>query len=1012
MSGVDDARRGARAGAGAGEHPRDAREATTASDDDDARDARDARAGEAGAREEARRDDGREGGAARATRGGEGDASASESASASASASERESERESESESDSTSTSTSDASTTTDGETRARAAPATDEYDVEGRLPSRAAPTGDSRGFWTRCYHEGAKFCGLGVLLEEIPSESSSSESSSDSDSDSDSEGSRRRRRLRALDSFKSNMSEGSELDEADLNDELKQRVLEEERANIYPSLAIMEVLFKKMQDRLTKKAVRDEMLEAKRADEAVTTAHRNRRKRSRTWLLHQFVSSKFFTFLTALMIFYSTVVCGIVSQDPERWYGTKFEDISFLVLNIGFAVEAVMRIMSSGVVVEEDGVKNLVELRPLYYFKDPVNCVDFVVTLLSFSEYIVQGHALDSVRTFRLVRLLRLIQMVEDMRVILDGVIQGIMSIVWILILLTVVVYIYAVIGVTMFGGNDPRNFRSLGTAFKTVLSMTTMSDWLDFLYINYHGCDQYGYDGADASYCTNPKSQKVVATMYVMSLIVILGNIMMSLFIGVITNKMEDATLELKDSKDAKKRKRKAARAAEVWDDPALTPLKIGAEQYAQLLYHLNLLSGVKAEGVVRPLPDLPKWKYFQFWLKRMVTNAVFEWGVVMMIFAVAITSGISLEYDQQEKEWYKATETFFISVFTAELVIKFFAHLDKKLSFYTGKQRWWNVFDTFVVLIGLIPSSYQQAAVVVRLLRLLRILRLVRVIRQLQVVVLSLIAGMHSIVYVAVFMSVVFFVYAVAAVQVFRLNDPFHFSDLSNAVVTLFTVSFLEGWRPVFEINFHGCDKNLFGDTDGGVYYASTVDIDLSSNTTAVCGNPSENKVFTFFFFSSYILVSAMVLVSAFVGIIVTSMQSASTTVRRRLAAEERLKMIEDFFQLDENSSKQTVYIYELLDSGFEGELTADKIMEKMTLFDIPTNPELLKRAHQTVNGLTDAPFNEADFLLLTVLAERARKVQEKLDEDGHQGSLEDVDFIHTRLSKSGRRDIKAP
>ena len=57
-------------------------------------------------------------------------------------------------------------------------------------------------------------------------------------------------------------------------------------------------------------------------------------------------------------------------------------------------------------------------------------------------------------------------------------------------------------------------------------------------------------------------------------MSLIVILGNIMMSLFIGVITNKMEDAALELKDSKDAKKRKTKAAVAAEVWDDPALTP------------------------------------------------------------------------------------------------------------------------------------------------------------------------------------------------------------------------------------------------------------------------------------------------------------------------------------------------------------------------------------------------------------------------------------------------------
>ena len=112
----------------------------------------------------------------------------------------------------------------------------------------------------------------------------------------------------------------------------------------------------------------------------------------------------------------------------------------------------------------------------------------------------------------------------------------------------------------------------------------------------------------------------------------------------------------------------------------------------------------------------------------------------------------------------------------------------------------------------------------------------------------------------------------------------------------------------------------------------------------------------------------------------------MQSASTMVRQRLAAEERLKKIEEFFQLDEHASKQTVYVYNLLDSGFEGELTPEKIMEKMALFDIPTNPELLKRAHQTVNGLMDAPFNAADFLLLTVLAERARKVQEKLDEDG--------------------------
>ena len=71
-----------------------------------------------------------------------------------------------------------------------------------------------------------------------------------------------------------------------------------------------------------------------------------------------------------------------------------------------------------------------------------------------------------------------------------------------------------------------------------------------------------------------------------------------------------------------------------------------------------------------------------------------------------------------------------------------------------------------------------------------------------------------------------------------------------------------------------------------------------------------------------------------------------------------------------------------------------------MEKMALFDIPTNPELLKRAHQTVNGLTDAPFDAADFLLLTVLAERARKVQEKLDEDGHQTARSKTSILFAR------------
>lgn len=75
-----------------------------------------------------------------------------------------------------------------------------------------------------------------------------------------------------------------------------------------------------------------------------------------------------------------------------------KFEDVSFLVLNIGFVVEVVMCIMFSGVIIKEDGVKYLVELRFYYYFYDFVNCVDFVVIVLLFMEYVVSGNFLDVV--------------------------------------------------------------------------------------------------------------------------------------------------------------------------------------------------------------------------------------------------------------------------------------------------------------------------------------------------------------------------------------------------------------------------------------------------------------------------------------------------------------------------------------------------------------------------------------------------------------------------------------
>jgi type III secretory pathway component EscS len=291
--------------------------------------------------------------------------------------------------------------------------------------------------------------------------------------------------------------------------------------------------------------------------------------------------------------------------------------------------------------------------------------------------------------------------------------------------------------------------------------------------------------------------------------------------------------------------------------------------------------------------------------------------------------------------------------------------------------------------------------EAATVIRLFRLLRILRLVRVIKQLQVVVLSLLQGLKSIFYVAAFMVIIYFVYAVAAVQVYRENDPFHFRSLSNAMVTLFLVSFLEEWRPVFDINYNGCNINEYGLVDGGTYYAAITQQDVN-----MCTQPTQRKVFSMFFFVSFILISAMVLVSAFVGIVVTSMQSATEQVRDRLAAHERLLSVQHYFALTDDTLKRSGEVFDLLNAGFSDELTAQMLLDKCKLLGIPTNEEFLRLTYATVNGLTDKPFDKADFILLTSLAERAKIIQEKLaNEDASGDDIIDVDFVDANLTKSG-------
>ena len=58
--------------------------------------------------------------------------------------------------------------------------------------------------------------------------------------------------------------------------------------------------------------------------------------------------------------------------------------------------------------------------------------------------------------------------------------------------------------------------------------------------------------------------------------------------------------------------------------------------------------------------------------------------------------------------------------------------------------------------------------------------------------------------SAVYICILMLLVFYLFAIAAINFFRDNDPWHFSNIGITFVTLFRVATLEDWTDVMYIN----------------------------------------------------------------------------------------------------------------------------------------------------------------------------------------------------------------
>ncbi|MGV6859404.1 MAG: ion transporter [bacterium] len=184
-------------------------------------------------------------------------------------------------------------------------------------------------------------------------------------------------------------------------------------------------------------------------------------------------------------------------------------------------------------------------------------------------------------------------------------------------------------------------------------------------------------------------------------------------------------------------------------------------------------------------------------QLKLQKLKDNRVFEFSVVGIIIVSALVIGAKT-YDIDPVwvgllEWLDFAVTVF---FVVEISIRFMAEKDKKNFFKSG----WNVFDTLIVAISLIPISDSEMATLGRLVRIFRVLRMVSIIPELRMLLNSLVKALPQLGYVLMLMFIIFYIYAAIGSTIFGAINPDLWGDISISLLTLFRIMTFEDWTDV--------------------------------------------------------------------------------------------------------------------------------------------------------------------------------------------------------------------
>ncbi len=220
--------------------------------------------------------------------------------------------------------------------------------------------------------------------------------------------------------------------------------------------------------------------------------------------------SHSFEYFIIAVIIANGVLLGLETSPDLVHRYGDLLNWGNRIALGI-FIVEALLKMLA-------------LSPRPQRYFKDGWNIFDFLVIVFSLLPATSQFAMIT--RLARLLRVVRLISAIQDLRMIVSALVRSIPSVMHVILLMSIVVYIYAIMGYHLFHEHDPENWRNLGVSVLTLFNIITLEGWTDIM--------------------NRAMERYPLAWIYFVSFVVIGTFVVINMFIAIIINNLDDAKRE----------------------------------------------------------------------------------------------------------------------------------------------------------------------------------------------------------------------------------------------------------------------------------------------------------------------------------------------------------------------------------------------------------------------------------------------------------------------------------